>query len=190
MSRCLIVLGARVHLDGRPSKALLARANLAVRLWQAGDCLILTGGGKSGAPAEADIAAEALPESSELPSTAADEESADAAEELAPSTDADQVASVEPMAAKLPVVSAGQGGGDRVQLASYGTEERAQTAWSEFETDLADILGSHVPMIEEAVLDSGTFYRLQIASFETTVEARDFCALVLERRLECIVVPR
>jgi hypothetical protein len=89
----------------------------------------------------------------------------------------------------LPVRPAGSDSGVRVQLAAYGTEERAQAAWSELRPDLADMLGSHEPMIEEAVLASGTFYRLQIGSFGTSIEARDFCDALLARRLDCLVVP-
>jgi len=91
---------------------------------------------------------------------------------------------------RLPVKPAGANSGARVQLAAYGSEERAQTAWTELKPSLVGMLGDHDPMIEEAILDSGTFYRLQIGSFSSSIEALNFCNAVMARQLDCLVVPQ
>ena len=101
----------------------------------------------------------------------------------------DQTADSEIAEAPLPVRVATSHDGIRVQLASYGSEKRAQDGWLELKAAVSDIIGEQEAMIEEAALDSGTFYRLQVGYFNSTVEARDYCNEVFNRQLDCIVIP-
>ncbi|MEM7120919.1 MAG: SPOR domain-containing protein [Pseudomonadota bacterium] len=80
--------------------------------------------------------------------------------------------------------------GTRIQLAAYGSEQRANEAWSELQAAHSDMLADLQPMVESALLDSGTFYRLQAGPFGSTDDATAFCQQLLERQLDCIVIPR
>ncbi len=80
--------------------------------------------------------------------------------------------------------------GTRVQLAAYGSEERANEAWSELQAVHGDMLADLQPMVESASLESGTFYRLQAGPFESASDADTFCQQLHERQLDCIVIPR
>jgi hypothetical protein len=101
-------------------------------------------------------------------------------------TTTEQPAQVE----RLPVRPALSHSGARVQIAAYGSEQRAQEGWLELRPELGDLLGDHVAVIEEADVNAGIFYRLQIGYFDTGFEARNFCDAVLSRRLDCIVIPQ
>lgn len=58
-AQAIVVAGAKVHPDGRPSSALLARVAAAVALWkdERAPFLCFTGAALGGAPSEASVAA-------------------------------------------------------------------------------------------------------------------------------------
>ena len=121
------------------------------------------------------------------PSTTAQvEPEAEAVVATVEETTTEQPAQVE----RLPVRPALSHSGPRVQIAAYGSEQRAQEGWLELRPELGDLLGDHVAVIEEADVNAGIFYRLQIGYFDTGFEARNFCDAVLSRRLDCIVIPQ
>jgi hypothetical protein len=118
------------------------------------------------------------PEPEQPPAAAIQDETAEAAS-------ATDTAAAPP----LPVTISGSHSGARIQLASYGSEEGAQAGWLKIEPTLREVLDGHEAMIEQAAIDSGTVFRLQVGYFGSAVEARNFCDAVLERRLDCLVIP-
>jgi hypothetical protein len=147
------------------------------------DLVLLESVSEPGASAETDIVdtTDLVPPEPEQPPASTTQ--ADAG------TVSDQAADAVAAAPPLPVRMAGSHSGARVQLASYGSVERAQVGWLEIEPNLKDVLEGHDAMIEEAALDSGTVFRLQVGYFGSAVEARNFCDAVLDRRLDCLVIP-
>jgi hypothetical protein len=133
--------------------------------------------------------AETLPEPEEVPaSTQVDDTETQTAAADRTTAEEPEAAAVVPVE-QLPVVSVASHQGPRVQLAAYGTADRAQAGWAEIKPQLGGIESGHDVVIEEAILDSGTFYRLQIGYFDTALAARDFCDQVLTLRLDCIIIP-
>lgn len=100
------------------------------------------------------------------------------------------LASGDELVATKPATVAAPPKGTRIQLAAYGSEQRANEAWSELQTTHGDLLAGLQPMVESALLDSGTFYRLQAGPFGSTDDAAAFCQQLVERQLDCIVIPR
>jgi len=79
-------------------------------------------------------------------------------------------------------------GGPKVQIAAYGSEQNALDAWALLQDRHRDLLGSYEPVIDTAVLASGTFYRLQVGPFATDGEARSLCDSLRTRQVDCVIV--
>jgi SPOR domain len=79
-------------------------------------------------------------------------------------------------------------GGPKVQIAAYSSEQNALDAWAVLQGRHRDLLGGYQPLIDTAVLASGTFYRLQIGPFGTDAEARSLCDSLRGRQVDCVIV--
>ncbi len=100
----------------------------------------------------------------------------------------DVAASLGGDGAQAAAPSAGAAGGTKIQIASFGSEAKAMEAWTSLQARFRDILGAYQPVIDEAVLSSGTFYRLQVGPFASDAEARSVCDSLKVRQVECIIV--
>ncbi len=100
----------------------------------------------------------------------------------------DVAASLGGDGAQAPAPSAGAGDGTKIQIASFGSEAKAMEAWGSLQARFRDILGAYQPVIDEAVLSNGTFYRLQVGPFASDAEARSVCDSLKVRQVECIIV--
>ena len=79
-------------------------------------------------------------------------------------------------------------GGSKVQIAAYVSEQNALDAWALLQNSHQDLLGGYQPLIDTAILSSGTFYRLQVGPFGTDSEARSLCDSLLSRQVDCVIV--
>jgi cell division septation protein DedD len=79
-------------------------------------------------------------------------------------------------------------GGPKVQVAAYGSEQNARDAWAFLQDKNWDLLAAYQPIIDTAVLASGTFYRLQIGPFASDTEARRLCDSLRSRQVDCVIV--
>ena len=100
----------------------------------------------------------------------------------------DVAASLGGDGAQAPAPSAGTVSGTKIQIASFGSEAKAMEAWNSLQARFRDILGAYQPMIDEAVLSNGTFYRLQVGPFASDAEARSVCDSLKVRQVECFIV--
>ncbi|MEM7121210.1 MAG: SPOR domain-containing protein [Pseudomonadota bacterium] len=100
----------------------------------------------------------------------------------------DVAASLGGDGAQASAPSASAVGGTKIQIASFGSEAKAMEAWTSLQARFRDILGAYQPVIDEAVLSNGTFYRLQVGPFASDTEARSVCDSLKVRQVECIIV--
>ena len=75
-----------------------------------------------------------------------------------------------------------------VQLASISERGRADAEWEKLKKDMAAIPGSSAYRVQEANLDSGTFFRIQAGPY-SEAQAKDICdALKAQKPGGCLVV--
>jgi len=79
-------------------------------------------------------------------------------------------------------------GGPKVQVAAYGSEQNARDAWAFLQDQNRDLLDGYQPIIDKAVLETGTFYRLQIGPFASDADAKRMCDSLRGRNVDCVIV--
>ncbi len=99
-----------------------------------------------------------------------------------------------PVAATPPTQTAARSPSDGpfvVQLASLRAADRATAAWERLQKVFPSLLGDRTLFVEEVDLGSrGSFYRVQVASFQDRAEAAALCAELKARKQDCLVVKR
>jgi hypothetical protein len=74
-----------------------------------------------------------------------------------------------------------------VQLAAYGTRERAEKGWSEI-SRRTEVLSGVSHRVVEGKVDIGTVYRLQAVA-SSRAEAERLCAALKADGLDCQIKP-
>lgn len=76
-----------------------------------------------------------------------------------------------------------------LQIASFRSEQNAQSAWKTMTEGNRDLL-QYVPLSVRRVdlgTDKGTFYVLRIGPLATTQQASDLCSALKDRKIDCMV---
>lgn len=78
-----------------------------------------------------------------------------------------------------------------VQLASLRAADRATAAWDRLQKAFPILLGDRTLLVAEVDLGSrGSFYRVQVESFQDRAAATALCAELKARKQDCLVVKR
>jgi cell division septation protein DedD len=78
-----------------------------------------------------------------------------------------------------------------VQLVAMRSEARARAAWLQLSAQHAELLGPLTPFVSRVDLTQrGTYYRLRAGPLHDQEAARELCAALGRRRVECLVVRR
>lgn len=98
-------------------------------------------------------------------------------------------AAPKPAARPAPVPMAASEGAYMVQLVSVRTAREADLEFARIANKNKPIIGEREPLIKEVDLgERGVFFRVNIAGFETTETARNFCNQLKENGQDCLVV--
>jgi hypothetical protein len=83
------------------------------------------------------------------------------------------------------------GGGIRVQLGAFGDQPSAEKAWIRIKGAHGDLLGNASPNVSEFTPADGKkpVYRLQAGPLADLGSARNACAGLKARKVDCIVRP-
>ncbi len=77
-----------------------------------------------------------------------------------------------------------------IQLGSLKSYDLAESEWKRISAKHKDILDNFTSLIQKVDLgaEKGIYYRLRTGPFENKEKAQDACALLKERKVECLVV--
>jgi len=77
-----------------------------------------------------------------------------------------------------------------IQLGSLKSYDMAESEWIRISKKHKDILGNLQSTIQKVDLgnDQGIYYRLRIGPFENTEKAKEVCAKLKERKVDCLVL--
>lgn len=105
----------------------------------------------------------------------------------------DVLASAEPIRASDPTTGGAElasvAAGTRViQLGAFGSRQIARDMWQTLQSRNADLLAGRSYFIQPVESGGKTLFRLRVLGFETTADARNMCAALVERKTPCIAV--
>ena len=86
-------------------------------------------------------------------------------------------------------VSAPASGGRKVQMGAMASPAQAEQEWRRLQSILGPDLSRYEQLTEEGVSGGRQIYRLRVAGFADADAASRFCATVVSRGPDCIVVP-
>lgn len=95
---------------------------------------------------------------------------------------AEAIGEATPVQASLPV------GTQLVQLGAFGSEAIAASEWDRVSGAYGDYLRDRAPVIQRAVTNGKTFYRLRVRGFDSSDEANRLCAALSADGQACIPV--
>ncbi len=75
----------------------------------------------------------------------------------------------------------------KIQLGAYQSEEEARASWKKITTKFAGVVKGS-PIIVEAELDNGTFYRLRASGYASAADAKAACAKLAAKSQPCFPV--
>lgn len=106
-----------------------------------------------------------------------------------PEVAAPKPAPVQPrQAAAAPAPVATNAGAHVVQVGAFRSEAEANQQWTRLQTKMGDYLGGKGPDIEYADLgEKGVYYRLRIAPFSSSDDAKAYCEGLKSRGQDCLV---
>ncbi len=82
------------------------------------------------------------------------------------------------------------GAGRVVQLGAFDTPDQAEAAWHDLAAAHVDLLGDRPRIVQEAVTNGRTFFRLRAGGFADLSDARRFCSALVASGAACIPVPQ
>lgn len=85
-------------------------------------------------------------------------------------------------------VTALKSGEHLVQLGAFDNEEQVRTEWSRLTGKFGNLIGAKNLIVQKAVSNGRTFYRLRAAGFEDAADARRFCSALLAENAACIAI--
>ncbi len=90
--------------------------------------------------------------------------------------------------AKEMPVTALKSGEHLVQLGAFDNEEQVRTEWARLTGKFGNLIGAKNLIVQKAVSNGRTFYRLRAAGFEDAADARRFCSALLAENAACIAI--
>jgi cell division septation protein DedD len=74
-----------------------------------------------------------------------------------------------------------------VQLAALSSEDAAKSEWQRMSRHMPDLLGGRTPTYMKVEHDGHTVWRLRVAGFSDSAQAKAFCEQVHAKRANCAV---
>lgn len=81
-----------------------------------------------------------------------------------------------------------ESGSRLVQFGAYETRAEADAAWMTLAAGYSDYLALHPKVVEETTVNGRVFYRLRAFGFNDLNAARNFCAMLVAEKVDCIPV--
>ncbi|WP_128254212.1 SPOR domain-containing protein [Falsirhodobacter deserti] len=91
-------------------------------------------------------------------------------------------------AGKETPASAVKPGDHLVQLGAFDTEEQVRKEWTRLTGKFGNLIGAKSLLVQKAVSNGHTFYRLRATGFEDAADARRFCSALLAENAACIAI--
>lgn len=97
------------------------------------------------------------------------------------------IAVAEPASAEL-ATAAITPGTRLVQLGAFDTAEEARVQWDQYDQRFQEYMSGKQRVVETAAIGDRVFYRLRAHGFDDLAEARNFCAIFIAEKIDCIPV--
>ncbi|WP_045390754.1 SPOR domain-containing protein [Falsirhodobacter sp. alg1] len=77
-------------------------------------------------------------------------------------------------------------GANLVQLGAFDNEDQVRTEWARLSAKFGSLITDKTLVVQKAVSNGRTFYRLRAAGFEDASDSRRFCSAMLAENAACI----